>query len=121
MLLIKDVSRGNSPRYDLPGGRMQSGEIFLQTLVRELREEIGCTEVFSPRPFATVVAKTLVPADENDLSLLLVVFEVNIKNDASLNALEAATAIEWCTPEQASTLLKNKYPDDFCKQIKELA
>lgn len=120
LLLLKE-GHGGTPLYDLPGGRMQSGEDFSQTLARELREEIGCTEVVSTRPFATVVARTVIPTDEGDLGLLLVVFEATIKQIASVNAVEVGTAIEWCTPERAAPLLKSKYPDAFCKQIKELA
>lgn len=120
ILLIKDTNESVA-LYDLPGGRMQPGEDFEQALTRELGEEIGYAERFSAHPFATVLSKTTIHSDSSDLGLILVVFTVSLNSYDKLVAAEPTTALEWHSPNSAAQLLANKYPDDFCKQIKELA
>lgn len=43
ILLIKKARGPYTGQYDLPGGSMEDGELLTDTLIREVKEETGCT------------------------------------------------------------------------------
>ena len=54
ILMLKEVFPDGGMQWDIPGGRVDPGETFKETLVRELHEEIGVKEYETAEHFATV-------------------------------------------------------------------
>jgi 8-oxo-dGTP pyrophosphatase MutT (NUDIX family) len=65
ILLLKVPEWGQNPEHwDMPGGRMEPGESFLQTLRRELNEEIGVDYVGNAKHFGTVLSNITIPVGD---------------------------------------------------------
>lgn len=119
LLLSSDASDG-STRWDMPGGRMDDDETFLQTLERELTEEIGCTYVGDPEYFATSLSSARIPVGDKQLGLVLVTYRAHIPNNTQIQLNDYETGYAWFDSLEASKLLSNKYPSDFTQRISQL-
>lgn len=73
LLVVKKNVPGRNT-YIIPGGRPETGETELQTLERELQEELGVT-VASATPFGIYEE----PSEFEDASLRMTVFDVQIE------------------------------------------
>ncbi len=55
ILIVRESSKyldgTNTNKYDVPGGRLQPGEVWSEALIREVQEETGLTVTLN-RPFA---------------------------------------------------------------------
>ena len=119
ILLLREARHPNS-YWDLPGGRMDEGEDFMQTLARELDEEIGVQDFSHPQHVATLVSNKKITDDRGQFGLLLVVFSVQIPDKNEVQSLEADVLYEWFDPAEASERLADKFSGDYCKTIKDL-
>jgi len=123
ILLLKTPAWGGSPGYwDLPGGRMDPGETFVQTLTRELREEISVDYTGTPKHIATVLSNLTIPVGDTRVALVLMAYEVDLPEDApiALGEDDHSLAFDWFAPEQAAQELQVKYPPEFCEHIRRL-
>lgn len=96
-------------QWDVPGGRMDPGETFLQTLKRELGEEIGIEGYLTAEHFATVLSNKQIKTVTGPVALVLIVYK--------------ATLLEGVVPEsleKAAELLRDKYPAEFVEKIAAL-
>src|ERR1700744_1605589 len=77
ILLLKIPAWGGSPGYwDMPGGRMDPGETFEETLRREMAEEIGVQYDGKPRQLMTVLSNITIPVGDTRVPLILLPYEV---------------------------------------------
>jgi 8-oxo-dGTP pyrophosphatase MutT (NUDIX family) len=123
ILLLKIPAWGGSPDYwDMPGGRMEPGETFQQTLRRELSEEISVDYTGTPKPLMTVLSPLTIPVGDQRIPLVLIAYEVDLPHDTPiiLGADEAEEAYGWLTPAQAAHELLRKYPQEFCDLVATL-
>jgi 8-oxo-dGTP pyrophosphatase MutT (NUDIX family) len=123
VLLLAVPKWGENPaHWDLPGGRMEPGESFLQTLRRELQEEIGITYDGPAEHMATVLSNITIPVGETRVPLVLMAYTVRLPLDASivLDPNGAEQEYAWVAPVVAAKHLARKYPEEFCNAIKEL-
>lgn len=106
--------------WDIPGGRMDEAEEIADTLRRELKEEIGLANCEIGEHFMTVKSNKKVALNAGDAGLLLVVYRVIARDQASLVAKEDNSEIIWKDAKEASLLLRDKYPLEFCEQVGRL-
>lgn len=106
----------DAPRLDLPGGRMEPGETLLQTLKRELREEIGLTYTGEPVQITTTLAHLQIPDPHGARALLLVVYAVTLE-DGPIVPGDEEEIYAWLPPSEAAKALLFKYDEAFCAFI----
>jgi 8-oxo-dGTP pyrophosphatase MutT (NUDIX family) len=112
----------NPAHWDLPGGRMEPGEDFMQTLRRELQEEIGLSYDGPAEHMATVLSNITIPVGNARVPLILMPFKVKLPSDAiiTLDPNGPEQEFEWCSPAVAAERLQRKYPKEFCDAIEGL-
>ena len=112
----------NPAHWDLPGGRMEPGESFDQTLRRELKEEIGVDYDGPIEHMATVLSNITIPVGDTRVPLVLMPYKVVLAADTEvvLDPNGAEQEYEWCDPTIAAERLLRKYPADFCDAIRSL-
>jgi 8-oxo-dGTP diphosphatase len=113
ILLVQD----QKGRWDIPGGRMDQDESFIQTLTRELQEEIGAQISGEMEHFYTVLSNVTIKVDENEYGLVLVVYRVTLSSSTTFILGAEETAYEWVNCEVAADRLANKYPVEFTQKL----
>lgn len=122
MVYIPEWS-GNQAHWDLPGGRMDPGESFLETLDRELQEEIGVSYTEKPLQLAAMLTSITIPAGDVRYPLVFVIYEVRLPADAKIT-LDPDSAEEqygWFSPEEAAENMSFKFSEDFRELVRKLA
>jgi len=123
ILLVKIPAWGENPgHWDMPGGRMDPGETFVQTLRRELKEEIGVDYTGEPKHIATVLSIVTIPVGDTRVGLVLMAYEVNLPSGTTITLGEdqPEEAFDWFAAAHAAPLLLCKYPPEFCDTISQL-
>lgn len=123
ILLLAVPAWGPNPaHWDMPGGRMDPGETFEQTLRRELKEEINVDYTGKPEHLATVLSNVQIPVGEMLVPLVLMPHLVDLPDDTviTLDPNGHEQEYEWCTPTEAAKRLKVKYPAEFCDKVARL-
>ncbi|GAC1391301.1 MAG: hypothetical protein NVSMB46_03310 [Candidatus Saccharimonadales bacterium] len=113
---------GNNAHWDLPGGRMDSGENFLDTLRRELIEEIGVPFIGQPKQLMAFLTNITIPIDNIRMPLIYVVYEVSLKDNLAikLDPNSAEDKYGWFNPVQAAKEMKYKFSEEFCNLISKM-
>lgn len=78
ILLRERKSKFNKNYWDLPRGRLQKGESLLQTLKREITEEIGLNEIGDAQSFITVLTDIRIQNSQEDVGLIFSIFLCDI-------------------------------------------
>lgn len=114
--------RGEQRDYwDLPGGRIQKGDSVLDTLRREVEEEIGVTSLGEAAEVGMVLSNIRIPlSDETSAGLILGVYACEMPKGANITLSDEHTAYDWFTPKEAAELLRVKYPGSFCDTISRI-
>jgi len=117
ILLVGSRGSGSKPsHFDLPGGRMEPNETFLQTLDRELLEEIGISYRGEPTMITTTLARIQILDPQGPRALLLIVYAVTLK-EGTITLGDEEEVSTWLSPVEAAEKLRFKYDDVFCSQI----
>lgn len=108
--------------WGLPGGTLESGETYEETIRRECFEEGGIT-IKNITPFSIYTTKS---KNDIDISSLLVITEVDKKNTFTFDPAGSVTKILWSESETALTMieqrpLRQKILSDALNAIKRYA
>lgn len=102
-------------KWDIPGGKMQSGEDVETALKREVFEETGLKIISAGKPLSVYVNREQLPARED----VQIVFECIIENtDESVQIhLSEHCGYKWITPEQLSSVDCMEYLKHFYNSV----
>lgn len=105
-VLLMRYSYGGQDVFALPGGNPDRGEILPQTIIREIREELG----ISVDVGEMILAGEMLLSERNDDVLHVVFAARNLQGEPTLNPAET-TALEliWKPVSDLDTL--NMYPN----------
>lgn len=119
ILVLKTVPlHGAGPHWDIPGGRIQTGQTADETLRREVAEETGVREVRDISFFTAVISPMGIPVpDIGTVSLLLMIYKATVPDSAVVTLSEEHTSYDWVAPDEAAVRLRFKYPADFTRQL----
>lgn len=121
VLLVGRHGRDNGGSHqDLPGGRMEPDESFLEALARELIEEIGASYEGEPKQFAALLSNITIPVGDTRVPLVLVIYEAKLPTGAVITPGADEEVYDWVMPTEAAKRLQFKYPADFCARIADL-
>jgi 8-oxo-dGTP pyrophosphatase MutT (NUDIX family) len=121
LLMEEDGSTHRQPQpnyWDLPGGRIDENETTHQALAREIKEELGVTEIGAPEFNTAVVSNHRIPlADGTVVSLVLMVYKVTLAEGTKIELSDEHAGYEWATIKEAKARLQNKYPKEFTDRL----
>ncbi len=121
MVHIPEFS-GNAAHWDLPGGRVDRGEVFSETLQRELNEELGVTYEGTPKQLVTLLTKITISVGGTRVPLIFVIYEVDLPETTkiTLDPESNEDAYTWFTPREAAKEMEFKFTTEFCELIRRL-
>jgi 8-oxo-dGTP pyrophosphatase MutT (NUDIX family) len=113
---------GNEAHWDLPGGRMDAGENLLETLKREMLEEIDNPYIGTPTQLMTFLTNITIPIGNTRVPLIFVVYQVMIAEDAviKLDPNSAEDSFQWFNQKDAAEEMKYKFSQEFCELVSKL-
>jgi ADP-ribose pyrophosphatase YjhB (NUDIX family) len=103
--------------WDLPGGRVEAGELLGEALDRELREEIGLGLVGAPR-FLFVREGERVAGGRRVHAWRSVFFAVELAPGEPVAGHEVQ-AVRWCDRRELAAALTAPYHDSFCRWLRD--
>lgn len=98
---------------------MSKGETLLDTLKRELSEEIGTSFIGTPKQLITFVSNVTIPVGETEIPLLLVVYEVALAKDTviQLDPNSQEDDYAWFGTTKAAQEMAYKFSKGFCALV----
>lgn len=99
---------------DLIGGRIDVGENPEEALKREIEEEAGVTDVTHIKFLTAVISQIRIKIDDaQTVGLVLMVYSVQIPENAHLVMSDEHTKFEWLSVREAAGALEYKFGKEF--------
>lgn len=106
--------------WDIPGGRIQTGDNVEETLRREIYEETGVRDIKNIEPFLMVLSNIRIPKEGKSYGLILSTYTCDIDPNEKILLSDEHTDFGWFNLKEASKLFEIKYPKEFTQKIREL-
>lgn len=104
--------------WDIPGGRIEVGETAIQTLKREVFEEIGTKQISSIKFLSATISNIEIPISRREsVGLLLMVYQLRIPDDTKIILSSEHTKYQWADLDLAKELLAHKYSAEFTELL----
>lgn len=105
-LVLKEIDiRDNITEiYDLPGGRIDDKESIEEALTREIKEEIGVTNIKIGK---IIFAQKHPYREENGIPRMLLYYIVDVKNP-KIKLSDEHISYEWISKKDLESIIKNK-------------
>jgi 8-oxo-dGTP pyrophosphatase MutT (NUDIX family) len=112
----------NPAHWDLPGGRVDPGETFLETLNRELIEEIGVPYVGKPKQLMGMLTNITIPVGDDLVPLVFMIYEVTVADVGKIKLSEDTREdkVGWFLPKDAAKHMSIKFSPEFCELVSKL-
>lgn len=107
--------------WELPGGRIQKGGNFIDTLKRELEEEIGVKQVKIHRLFDASLSKHRVHFPQASVGLILFTYLCSIPETEKITIIDDEhLRFDWVSPKKAAKLLESKFSESLTDKVSGL-
>lgn len=103
--------------WDMPGGRLQKGETLLETLQREIEEEIGLKHINKITYVNMHFTNIRVPFLDSNVGLIISVYKCNILDAFTPKLSNEHINFGWFNLFQTIELLKNQYPPELINNL----
>ena len=115
----KKLTNNEPDHWDLPGGRLQKGDQNLEeTLRREVKEEIGITQLKIIEFFDCSIAKLRI---HHKHGLVLYTFICSVNNVNIKLTDDEHSEFGWFSPKEAAKLLSTKFSDEFVERLSKMS
>lgn len=106
--------------WDLPGGRVDKGELPQEALSREIYEELNVVNFQILRHLGMVLSQIRISSGEGDAGLILSLYLCSLPENAEIILDEETSELRWVTAETASELLASKFPPEALSIIRSV-
>lgn len=106
--------------WDIPGGRLQRGESMMETLRREVKEEIGLEGIHEVYPLTMVLTDIRIPFCNDTVGLIFSIYCWSLSAPFQPVLSSEHIHFDWFTPLEASQKLKIQYPTEFVEKLANL-
>lgn len=123
ILMVHVPEWGDNPaHWDLPGGRMDPCETFLQTLQRELTEELGVTYIGEPKQLMGMLTNITIPVGDKRFPLVFMIYDVKVADVSQIRLADDTREdkIDWFVPVRAADVMAVKFAPEFCDLVRNL-
>lgn len=115
LLLLFDASKNY---WEVPGGRVDADEQFLETLKRELKEEIGFRSNIHSAELVSV-SRLNKDIDEHGTTLALMFYRLNLPGFTEVKLSSEHSSFEWVDKETARQRVGPEFSDAITKAWSE--
>lgn len=119
LLLEKERRQKTATYWDLPGGRMNRGETLLDTLQRELQEEVSLQSLPSSTLLGMGLTKVRISQPDGDVGLVLALYSLDAPLDFTPVLSDEHINFGWFDFDEALALLKPQYPHELVEMMQQ--
>ncbi len=106
--------------WDIPGGRLHKGDSLIDTLLREIKEEIGLDDLKEIHPFTMALTNIRIPSQEGSVGLIFAIYHCDISFPFIPILSSEHVNFGWFSPLEAIAKFETRYPSEFLEKLARL-
>jgi len=99
--------------WDLPGGRINRGELLHEALKREVYEETCLESIENIQSVSIDLTDVRVPVGTMDVGLIYATYSCEIKGNHSIRTSKEHLSYMWVSPDEAASRLPLDFPSNL--------